>query len=73
MRALFVIILLATLVLPSGHVLASPPIDSSAKDLQTLHARAAQGNAEAQTNLGLRYAKGQGMPQDYTMSRLWWE
>ena len=69
MRAL-VIILLATLVLPSEQAQASPPIDTSTADLQK---KATQGVAEAQTNLGLLYYFGQGVPRDYTKAREWFE
>jgi hypothetical protein len=72
MRVLFVIILLAALVLPSGCASVSPPIDISAEDLQTLHARAAQGDAAAQTNLGVLYANGHGVPREYVQSYMWW-
>lgn len=33
---------------------------------------AAQGLADAQYNLGLLYAKGQGVPQDYAEALKWW-
>jgi uncharacterized protein len=72
MRALFVIILLATLLLPSGHGHASPPpIDISAENLQALQTQAAQGNAEAQYNLGLLYYNGRGVPQDNVRAYMW--
>ena len=32
---------------------------------------AAQGNAEAQVNLALLYAKGQGGPKDFTKAYMW--
>ncbi len=32
---------------------------------------AAQGYAEAQRNLGVMYAKGEGVPQDYVQARMW--
>lgn len=70
MRALFVIILLAALVLPSGHASGSPPRDLSAADLQT---QAAQGDANAQNNLGVLYFEGQGGPQNYAKARQWFE
>ena len=70
MRALFVIILLAALFLPSGHASASPPIDISAEELQT---QATQGSADAQTALGEMYAQGRGVPQDYAKARQWFE
>ena len=34
---------------------------------------AEQGNADAQFNLGLLYANGQGVPQDYVQARQWYE
>ena len=71
MRALAVIILLATLVLTVGQGAAFPPIDS--KDLKTMQTQASQGDAEAQTNLGGLYAKGKGVPQDYAQARAWYE
>ncbi len=30
-----------------------------------------QGHASAQSNLGLRYAEGQGVPQDYVRAHMW--
>ena len=33
---------------------------------------AEQGNALAQNNLGLAYAKGNGVPQDYVLAHMWW-
>lgn len=65
------IIFLAILVLPAGPGAAfSPP---SQKDLQTLQAQAGQGDTEAQVRLGDLYAKGRGVPQDYTQARAWYE
>ena len=57
----------------SGHALASPPIDISAEDLQTLHTQAAQGYARAQRVLGSLYVSGNGVPQDYAQARQWFE
>ena len=34
---------------------------------------AQQGNAEAQYNLGLMYAQGQGVAQDYQQAKIWWQ
>jgi TPR repeat protein len=31
-----------------------------------------QGVAEAQTNLGIAYAAGQGVPEDYAEAMKWW-
>ena len=69
-RLLVVIILLATLVLPSGQAQASPPSNTSTADLQK---KATQGVAEAQTNLGLLYYYGRAVPRDYTKAREWFE
>jgi TPR repeat protein len=69
MRALVVIILLATLVLPSGQAHASPPSDTSTADLQT---QATQGVAEAQNNLGGLYEFGHGVKQDSVRAFMWY-
>ena len=34
-------------------------------DVEALRAKAKQGDASAQYNLGVMYSKGQGVPQDY--------
>ena len=34
---------------------------------------AEQGNATAQTNMGLLYVKGQGVIQDYVRAHMWWK
>jgi TPR repeat protein len=34
---------------------------------------AAQGDAEAQTMIGLMYSNGQGLPKDYKQAKLWYE
>ena len=73
MRALSVLALLVALAPPSGHAPASPPTEMSAKDLQTLQTQAAQGFAAAQTNLGLLYYNGRGVPRDYAKAREWFE
>jgi TPR repeat protein len=67
---LVVIILLAALVLLFEHASASPPIDMPASDLRE---QATQGVADAQTNLGLLYYFGRGVPKDYTKAREWFE
>ena len=71
MRPTTLIILLTTLVLLGAPSLAFPP--AGTKDLSTLQTQANQGNAEAQNGLGELYAKGKGMPQDYTQARTWYE
>src|SRR2546426_1549036 len=35
--------------------------------------RADSGDADAQVNLGLLYAKGEGVPQDFAQARQWYE
>src|SRR6185503_2309243 len=70
MRVLSVMVLLTALILPSGRAHASPPSDISIVDLQT---QAAQGEAKAQSRLGDLYRDGQGVPQNYTKARQWYE
>jgi len=55
------------------HAIGSPPVDISAENLQMLQAQAAQGNAMAQLKLGIMYADGKGVPQDYVTARGWYE
>ena len=57
----------------SGQAPTSPPIDISAENLRTLRAQGAQGNATAQTKLGLLYDFGWGVPQDSVQARAWYE
>ena len=45
--------------------------DDLAAFVDPLKTRAAQGEAEAQNNLGLRYYKGQGVPQDDAEALKW--
>jgi TPR repeat protein len=71
MRALSVMILLVALVLPSGHASASPSIDISVEELQTLHTQATQGYTKAQHNLGVLYAYGDGVPPDDVRAYMW--
>jgi uncharacterized protein len=33
---------------------------------------AEQGNADAQSNLGLMYANGEGVPEDDVYAHMWW-
>ena len=57
----------------SGHAPASLPIDISAEDLQTLRTQAAQGDVQAQVELGFRYKHGEGVPKDYATAQGWYE
>ena len=69
------------LLLTAGTVWAGPFEDATAANkrgdyataLKTFQSLAAKGNAEAQTNLGMLYANGQGVPRDYTKAREWFE
>lgn len=69
------------LMLSVGTVWAGPLEDATAANKRgdyatakkTFQSLAAQGNAEAQNNLGELYAKGQGVPQDYSQARQWYE
>jgi TPR repeat protein len=56
-----------------GRAPASPLSDISVADLRALHTQAAQGNATTQVELGLRYAVGNGVLQDYALARQLWE
>ncbi len=56
-----------------GQTSTSPASDISAADLQTLRTQAARGDAVAQNKLGGLYVLGEGVPQDYTKARQWFE
>src|SRR5712692_8709765 len=45
--------------------------DDQAASVDSLKKRAAQGDAEAQFSLGIMYANGQGVPQDYAEALKW--
>jgi TPR repeat protein len=57
----------------SGHTTTPPASEISAKDLEMRKTRAAQGDAEAQTQLGFLYGAGYGVPQDYVQEAKWYE
>ena len=57
----------------SGRTSTSQPTDSPSAEMQSLHTRAAQGNAMAQFELGNRYDLGDGIRQDYMKARQWYE
>jgi TPR repeat protein len=44
-----------------------------AQNLIEIKEKAIQGNAPAQYNLGLMYANGEGVKQDLSQAKLWWE
>ena len=47
------------------------PGPAKAQDIQQLRMAAEQGIASAQYNLGVMYANGQGVPQDYVQAHKW--
>ena len=52
---------------------ASPLGDTSpADDIETLRKAAEQGDADAQTALGMRYYTGDGVPKDYAEAVKWY-
>jgi len=74
--------LLATLVLSlslAAPVLAGPLEDASAARkrgdyataLKLLRPLAEQGSAVGQNNLGVAYARGEGVPRDYVIAHMW--
>jgi len=50
----------------------SPPDTGEAEDVVALRKRAEQGVAQAQNDLGARYAEGRGLPQDYVEAVKWY-
>lgn len=56
-----------------GQIPVPPPDGSSAVGLEELMTRAAQGDATAQFDLGVRYHVGDGVSQDYDKARDWLE
>ena len=45
-------------------VALSAPVQAQTPEIDALRARAEQGDADAQNDLGFRYANGDGAPQD---------
>jgi len=66
MRFLGLIIFLSFFASPSSAAESTPPAD-----LTSLQAKAEQGDATAQHDLGGLYAKGQGVPQDSGEAYFW--
>ena len=48
------------------------PLSLSAQTIDELKTRAANGDADAQNNLGLRYYNGEGVTKDYAEAARWW-
>ncbi len=53
-------------------LLLSAGVPALADDIADLRARANQGDATAQFNLGLMYESGEGVAQDYTQAFFWY-
>jgi TPR repeat protein len=66
-KTLLILSLLAFLTVPS--YAADPTTKPS--DVAALNAKAEKGDADAQDGLGLLYANGQGIPQDYAEALKW--
>jgi TPR repeat protein len=63
-------LLLAGLVCTSS-ISGQEPKAPAPESLDWLRGRAEKGNPAAQYNLGVNYAKGQGVPQDYAEALGW--
>ena len=50
---------------------AGAPVQAQTPDIDALRARAEEGDADAQVNLGLMYANGEGVPQDDAEAVAW--
>ena len=61
-------ILLIALVVLAGF----QPEPAKTQDIEQLRKAAEQGDARAQTNLGLMYAIGQGVPQNHQEAASWY-
>jgi len=48
------------------------PVQAQTPEIDALRVRAEAGDAEAQHNLGVRYANGQGVPQDDAEAARWY-
>ena len=48
------------------------PVQAQTPELDELRARAEQGHAEAQYNVGFRYSTGEGVPQDDAEAVRWY-
>lgn len=66
--AAFALAKLSNLGEADGTSAKAPP----AADVPALRAKAGQGDAEAQTQLGRLYAQGQGVPRDYAEAAKWY-
>ena len=53
-------------------LLAGVASAQTAQDVAALRKQAQAGDASAQYNLGVMYAKGRGVPQDDVLAYMWW-
>ena len=53
----------------TGRMLTGAP--AHAQDYEATRRAAEQGDAQAQYELGVMYANGQGVPQDYISAHMW--
>jgi len=73
-------LILGMLVIPACQQDERPLTTDSARQndaedavLSSLREKAEQGDASAQSNLGLMYTNGQGVPQDYIQAHMWYD
>ena len=65
MKPLVAVVVLAALVL-------CVPVQAQTPEIDAMRARAEQGDADAQSDLGLRYAAGRGVPEDDAEAVRWY-
>ena len=63
--------LLATLCILGGGVAHAQPKNATPQEIAELRAKANQGEAKAQFQLGTRYATGDGVQQDFAEALKW--
>ena len=47
------------------------PVQAQTPEIDALRVRAEAGDPNAQNDLGVRYANGRGVPQDYVQADMW--
>ncbi len=68
----FTLLLFLLMSLPSTGFAETVAIPTAANEVAGIRSLAAQGNAEAQFNLGILYHHGEGVSQDYGEARQWY-
>ena len=61
-----------SIIFSRGHYNGQGVIQDYAEALQWFKLAAAQGNANAQLNIGIMYRKGEGVIQDYVRAHMWY-